>query len=100
MAYIREYSPGPDVAGHLILDLVDLSQNYQSKPDDFDHKKMYKLRIRRLLHGRRTLFICTCTQLFDHCTTVPLSFTEFGGEFRNKQRLTLEGIDEKNRRFN
>ena len=32
-----EYSPSPDVAGHLSLDLVDLSQNYQSKPDDFDH---------------------------------------------------------------
>ena len=31
MAYIREYSPSPDVAGHLILDLVDLSQNYQSR---------------------------------------------------------------------
>ena len=37
MAYIREYSPSPDVAGHLSLDLVDLSQNYQSKPEDFDH---------------------------------------------------------------
>ena len=28
------------------------------------------------------------------------SFTEFGREFRNKQRPTLEGIDEKYRRFN
>ena len=37
MAYIREYCPSPDVAGHLSLDLVDLSQNYQSKPDDFDN---------------------------------------------------------------
>ena len=27
-------------------------------------------------------------------------FTEFGGEFRNKQRPTLEGIDGKYRRFN
>ena len=24
--------------------------------------------------GSRTLFICTCKQLLDHCTTLPLSF--------------------------
>ena len=26
------------------------------------------------LAGSRTLFICTCKQPLDHCTTVPLSF--------------------------
>ena len=70
MAYIREYSPSPDVAGHLILDLVDLSQNYQSKPDDFDHWKNVQIENQKTaLQEENLVHLCTCKQLFDHCTT-------------------------------
>ena len=48
------------------------STNYLKIPSQ--NKKIVQQRNRKQLRRSRTSFICTCKQLLDHCTIVPLSF--------------------------